>query len=301
MAAKRNLLLLLAGIGTVFLVLLALVSGLTHEGEEDTILFLSLDSPTEITLEWPEETLTLVQDEEGNWIDKEDPDYPIRQSIVENMVTVAEEIQAQRQLDSAEGVGLESPALTITLKNEEETLTFSLGDCNNLTGNYYAQREGQIYTLAPEVYTSFAYTKEGLYAPQSPMELEENLASLEIVWGEWKLALTYDSEEEAWFLVGEETALEDQTKVDSLISQLGYTQTIMTITDLEEVARLHTDQPAITVTALGSQAAYFELDQPDGEGRVWLWDSSTGYLHRVSWSSVQLWLETMTAILEGGE
>ncbi len=301
MAAKRKLLLLLAGMGAAALALVALVTALIPEQEEKTILFLSLDSLTGITLEWPEETVVLVQDEEGTWIDREDPAYPIRQAIVENMVTTAGEIQAQRQLDSAEDTGLEDPALTVTLEKGEETLTFSLGDCNTLTGDYYAEREGQVYTLAPEVYTAFAYTKAELYAPQAPMELEENLASLEITWEDRKLALTYDSEAEAWSLAGEETALEDQTEVDSLISQLGYTQTSMTITDLEEVARLHTGQPAITVTALGSQAAYFELDEPDEEGRVWLWDSATGYLHQVSWSSVQLWLETMADILGTGE
>lgn len=301
MAEKRRLFLILTGLGAVFLVLLGLVCALTPQEEEEKLLFLSLDSLTAITLEWPEETVVLVQDEEGTWIDREDPAYPVRQAIVENMVTTAGEIQAQRQLDSAGNTGLENPSLTVTLESGEETLTFSLGDCNSLTGDYYAEREGQVFTLSPEVYTAFAYTKAELYAPQTPMVLEENLASLEITWEDRKLALTYDSGAEAWFLAGEETALEDQTKVDSLISQLGYTQTTATITDLEKVAQLHTGQPAITVTALGSQAAYFELGQPDGEGQVWLWDSSTGYLHRVSWSSVQLWLETMTDILEGGQ
>lgn len=301
MAEKRKLLFILAGIGTAVLALLALVSALTAQEEEETILFLSLDSPTGITLEWPEEKVVLVQDEEGSWIDREDPDYPIRQSILENMAEVAGEIQAQRQLNSADNTGLEDPILIVTLENGEETLAFSLGDCNSLTGDYYAEREGQVFTLSPEVYTAFAYTKAELYAPQTPMALEENLASLEITWGDRELALAYDSETETWSLAGAETALEDQTRVDSLISQLGYTQTNTTITDLEKVVQLHTGQPAITVTALGSKAAYFELGQPDGEGQVWLWDSSTGYLHRVSWSSVQLWLETMTDILEDGQ
>ena len=297
MGAKKKLLLILGGAAVLLAALAALVTFLKPEESSQEIPFLSMDSVTRITLQWPEGTTTLELGEE--WTDPEDPNYPIRQSILENMATTAQNITAQRQLEDDSQTGLDTPALTVTLENDGESVTFSFGNSNSLTGDYYAALGGSVYTLSEEVYNAFAYTKEGLYAPQAPMELEENLASLEVQWGENTLSLAHDGE--TWSFAGNSQTQPDQTKVDSLISQLGYTQTSMTITDLAQVEQERTTQPYATVTALGSEAAYFEVSAPDQEGYAWLWDSSTGYLHRVSWQSVSLWLETATAILEGCE
>lgn len=296
MAAKKKLLALLGAVVVLLAALLALVKVLSPaEPEAEALSFLSMEGVNRITLQWPQETITLEENQNGTWVDQEDTGYPIRQSILENMVSVAQEIQAQRQLEGETQTGLDAPALTVTLENDTQSVTFSFGDSNSLTGDYYVQKEGTVYTLDQEVYTAFAYTKEALYAPQNPMELEENLASLEIQWNGQTLALKYEGD--SW-LFADSQAEPDQTQVASLISQLGYTETTHTMTDLAQVAQLRPEQPTVTVTALGSESAYFEITGPDENEEALLWDSSTGYLHRVPWEDVQLWLDTAAALLE---
>lgn len=141
----------------------------------------------------------LFEKKDGVWIDRQDPDFPLKQSIPEEITLVYEKLKAERELkdgDEPEEYGLSNPAYTIELTDTEgDKVRLSFG---NTTGdNYYMRNEntGTIYTVSSASVQELQHTREDLAQLDTyPGISSGNLKKVEITQnGE---TAVYDSENE---------------------------------------------------------------------------------------------------------
>lgn len=86
-------------------------------------------------------TVSFKRGEDGSWLWKDDPDFPLEVACVEELLHTVEELLAQPALDtekSLEDLGLDSESKYVTVSDEQgQTVTWYLGDKDD-NGCYYA-------------------------------------------------------------------------------------------------------------------------------------------------------------------
>lgn len=103
---------------------------------------------------------------DGQWYYTEDEDFPLDQSVPEQIVQDISQITADRELtdgDALEDYGLDEPSCTLAYTDASgETTKVAFGD---MTGDYYyalVNETGPVYTAASSVMESLNYTLDDM-------------------------------------------------------------------------------------------------------------------------------------------
>lgn len=135
------------------------------EEEAKKIYVTDLGKLSEIQFDVGNGEIQLVK-EDGTWYDKNDKDFPLAQSYPKKMEKTFRKLEAERKLedgDSLEAYGLEDPAYTVVLTDQdgnETTLYFG-----NVTGDSYyltLNEKKEIYTVSTDVIEDFQYSMEDM-------------------------------------------------------------------------------------------------------------------------------------------
>ena len=100
------------------------------------------------------------------WFYTEDSDFPLKQSVPEQIIDTFGKLEAQRELkdgDSLEAYGLKNPVYTVSLTTTDGTQT-TLQFGNAVDDSYYLTVEGtnRVYTVAASILDELQYTMDEL-------------------------------------------------------------------------------------------------------------------------------------------
>ncbi|MGI6004277.1 MAG: DUF4340 domain-containing protein [Christensenellales bacterium] len=137
------------------------------------------------------------------WHLREDRDFPLDETLPENMAHVASSIQASGK---AEGASLTNPdfgftdpisTVTLTLK-DGSARTFTIGSKNAVTGEYYLNLDGSedIYLVPAATAESFLYNLNALAAKPWPFQEGDTYSRVSVASED--LAIDFISYEEGW-------------------------------------------------------------------------------------------------------
>lgn len=133
------------------------------------------------------------------WFYTEDSDFPLKQSVPEQIIDTFGKLEAQRELkdgDSLEAYGLKNPVYTMSLTTTEGTQT-TLQFGNAVDDSYYLTVEGtnRVYTVAASILDELQYTMDELAQFDTYPEIGSGNLLKETITENGKTT-TYDSEKE---------------------------------------------------------------------------------------------------------
>lgn len=185
---KKNKMFILLG---VFVVLVGCYFGLTQwnksqeqkekdEAAQEAVKVKTFDEITEISYKYNENEFDFIK-KDDTWFYKKDEHFPLEQSYLETMEDAFSEISAERELkdgDALADYGLEEPAYTIRLKNEDgEETSIYIGDSVNDSYYMTVGDKSKIYTVASTILSPIQYELEALisndafpYIPSGKLE-----------------------------------------------------------------------------------------------------------------------------------
>lgn len=206
MTKKTKKLLLLFGI---FLLLLGILFGIqarnkrqeqkdAEEKEAAKIYVTDLKNVSEVRYNVGNGELGFAK-QNDKWIFTEDSDFPLKQSVPEQIIDTFGKLEAQRELkdgDSLEAYGLKNPAYTVCLTTTDGTQT-TLQFGNAVDDSYYLTVEGtdRVYTVASGVLDELQYTMDELAQFDTYPEIGSGNLLKETITENGKTT-TYDSEKE---------------------------------------------------------------------------------------------------------
>ena len=170
---KNRTLFVLAGVIVILLLVYAAVELVSSrkEAEQDAQaqslkLFecRTLDV-TKITFRTAQTEMTLVQDEELNWIREDQPEFPLNTGRASLMASTLASLTAERKVaDSVEDLspyGLDDPIITIEMESKAGSAVFFLGGRSAKANSFYLQKEGDpaIYEMTSDLYYTFNRTE----------------------------------------------------------------------------------------------------------------------------------------------
>ena len=149
-----------------------------EEEEEAAAIHLTefeTDDITSFTVEGTGTTVTFSKKEDGDWIDENMPDTPLDQDQVENLIgkfAAADAESSFTDYESLADYGLETPAYTVTLTTDSETVVLFLGDKNEALTQYYLQKEGDdtVYLVSSTLYSALEFEESDLIAEEDTEE-----------------------------------------------------------------------------------------------------------------------------------
>ena len=105
-------------------------------------------------------TLSFSQDEEGNWIWSDDPEFPLDDTTVTSIVEAIQSLKPQQTItdgDTLDAYGLDQPSATLTATDTEtgETLKLTFGKATTDGTSYYMlmnDAESPVYIVADTLY-----------------------------------------------------------------------------------------------------------------------------------------------------
>lgn len=188
--------------------------------EEANIPYLNhIDEIVAVTYTNAAETLSFTYDQEtGEWVNEELPDFPISYNQLSTAVYGLENLAGNRKLenvteeDLAE-FGLDTPDYTVTAEGEDGTVfTMYVGRQNGTTGDYYAQVKGEdtaVYTIDSNVVNYLNYDLYDLIQMESyPSIAEDALLTLEFTSEEGTIVMERQTAAEETETVEESTEAE---------------------------------------------------------------------------------------------
>lgn len=206
MTKKTKKLLLLFGI---FLLLLGILFGIqarnkrqeqkdAEEKEAAKIYVTDLKNVSEVRYDVGNGELGFAK-QNDKWIFIEDSDFPLKQSVPEQIIDTFGKLEAQRELkdgDSLEAYGLKNPAYTVCLTTTDGAQTI-LQFGNAVDDSYYLTVEGtdRVYTVASGVLDELQYTMDELAQFDTYPEIGSGNLLKETITENGKTT-TYDSEKE---------------------------------------------------------------------------------------------------------
>lgn len=249
------------------------VRQLTTDPEEDEGI--SLAGPeTPSRLSWTDDSGTLTLEHEGDegWIYADDTAFPLDQTVPENMTAALAAVTASRQIDTPETLsdyGLDEPALTVTALDEDGTeYSYSFGDVNELTGEYYMLYNGDqdtVYLVDSALHDAFnldlydMVQMEDLpeFGSVTALSVAQPGGSLSLRYEEDSTGLCYDTSKH-WFLEqGDSLLALDSSKVSSLtgaVTGLFWDSCVTYDVDDQELTAWGLDDSAAIVTAVYTAA-----------------------------------------------
>ncbi|MDO4326206.1 MAG: DUF4340 domain-containing protein [bacterium] len=144
----------LAVLGIVYVGILQGKARQEKKQEEEKEYIIKMENVTGLSLQHNGETLEFVK-EDGNWVYKEDAEFPLKTSSVSSLESAVSALEPVRVLDGAEEMasyGLTEPQSWVALTGEDGTVKkLLLGDAAD--DNYYAcvEGEGTVYTISSTV------------------------------------------------------------------------------------------------------------------------------------------------------
>lgn len=206
MTKKTKKLLLLFGI---FLLLLGILFGIqvgdkrqeqkaAEEKEAAKIYVTDLKNVSEVRYDVGNGEFGFAK-QNDKWIFTEDSDFPLKQSVPEQIIDTFGKLEAQRELkdgDSLEAYGLKNPSYTVCLTTTDGTQT-TLQFGNAVDDSYYLTVEGtdRVYTVASGVLDELQYTMDELAQFDTYPEIGSGNLLKETITENGKTT-TYDSEKE---------------------------------------------------------------------------------------------------------
>lgn len=206
MTKKTKKLLLLFGI---FLLLLGILFGIqvrdkrqeqkaAEEKEAAKIYVTDLKNVSEVRYDVGNGEFGFAK-QNDKWIFTEDSDFPLKQSVPEQIIDTFGKLEAQRELkdgDSLEAYGLKNPAYTVCLTTTDGAQT-TLQFGNAVDDSYYLTVEGtdRVYTVASGVLDELQYTMDELAQFDTYPEIGSGNLLKETITENGKTT-TYDSEKE---------------------------------------------------------------------------------------------------------
>lgn len=210
----------------VIAVLLALLTGIygllcllpsdSEEGSESPAP-LTLNSNldlTSLTFETQEQSLTFVR-QDGVWSLKNDPQFPLSQTLFSTVVSNWKNLTAQQQLENPDALadyGLDTPELTVRAADIEGQNTVMKFSSQQQSVRYgLCEDETDVYVLTTSAVENFLFQLEDLLELEEiPSIVRSDIQSVSIVSGQDVLMITRqaDEAEERWLLSDSLTSLE---------------------------------------------------------------------------------------------
>ena len=125
--------------------------------------FTSMENIRDISYSYENETVNLALENEV-WISADDPDFPLDQSYPKAMALAFQSVASKEIVKNPESLveyGLDSPWLSITVKNEQKSETFELGSLSGFLNQYYMLYNGDretVRTLDPDLAGVFSHS-----------------------------------------------------------------------------------------------------------------------------------------------
>lgn len=201
----KKLLLLIA----IFLLLLLVLFGVRllnkkqeekqeEEAEAAKVYVTDLTDVSEVSYNVGNGDYTFAK-QDDEWVYTEEEDFPLKQSVPEQIVDTFSRLEAERELkdgDELEAYGLDEPAYTVSLTTESGEQTVL--DFGNAVGDSYyltVKDSGLVYTVSASVLDELQYTKDEMAQFDTyPTIGSGNLVKETIT--ENGVTTTYDSENE---------------------------------------------------------------------------------------------------------
>ena len=226
----------------ILLGLYASVATLTADPEEESepVTVAALTADDLVSLSWTnadDGALELVRGSaDEDWSYASDSDFPVDQSYPEAMLTALEEVSASVEIDAPSDLsdyGLEEPGMTITATGSDGgQTTFSIGNENEMTGEYYlscSAQEGKVYLVGTSLTDAFAYDLYDLvqmeeiptFGQIDSLTVESGSGALALEYLEDSTGHTYNPTEFHWFLQsGDTLRTVDTTEAETLTGSL---------------------------------------------------------------------------------
>ena len=193
---KKTLILLLgilAALGVAFLIIWGVNRSNTKKAEaaaaasaQSNVVSSQLDF-TALTWKNPKTTLSFQLGDDGNWFWVDDPDFPMEQSHITNMISLLSNLVPQQTIekgDTLEAYGLADPPVVLTATQRDGTqMTFSLGNATTEGNGYYllTSQSDTVYIVGNTLHTELS---RGIYdliiLPDFPTLTADNLKSVAI-------------------------------------------------------------------------------------------------------------------------
>lgn len=202
--------------------------------EEETTTVFSASADDVRSLEFAvDDKETVFEKVDDVWMKKDETDFPVDQTTLDNAVSAVTSIDSDRVLEEVEDLseyGLDEPSnvISIVSEAEEETNTTMLyvGDENQSTGQYYIRKDNDektVYLVDASCVEPFAKTLYD-YAQMEdfPVVSATDTISNVKVEGSTNYILSKDENTSLWSVAGEsEDEKADSGTVSSLISSFG--------------------------------------------------------------------------------
>lgn len=136
-----------------------------EETQAAKIYVTDLTDVIEVSYNMVNEDYTFAK-KDDTWVYTEDEEFPLKQSVPEQIVDTFGRLEAERELKGGDGLkayGLDDPVYTVALKTADGKHTI-LGFGNAVGDSYYLAVEGcdEVYTVAAGVLEKLQYTKDEL-------------------------------------------------------------------------------------------------------------------------------------------
>lgn len=180
-------------------------------------------------------TLSFQLDEAGNWVWADDPEFPLNDTTVQNILQLLTNLAPQQTItegDTLEAYGLDQPFATLTATGGDgTTLTIALGNTTTDGDSYYMLMNGQespVYIIADTLYNYMSTTIYDMCAlPELPELTEDRIQSVTVEGSVTTVLRAENKETQTDPDTGEETVTvtwtsggEDVTEHDDVVSLL---------------------------------------------------------------------------------
>lgn len=238
------------------------------------------DDIKEIYYKTSEAEMTLVK-EGKQWKQKEDPDFPVNQSHVLEMLSAAKKVAAtgvvvNKSNDLGE-YGLNSPLRKIRIETKDgKEAAYFLGSEVPYDGGYYLCEEGKdtVYTVSVDLYNAFGYTiGEMVEMEQTPSIDTDKITGVRI---EGKKNMELEEKKDSSWVINEpydSPVTADSGKVSSLLNSFS-SFPLIECADYkgDNLKKYGLDNPAhiITVSYEKNKTFHLSVGKKDGKGNYYV-------------------------------
>ena len=255
-------------------------AGDATETEALTLFSLEEGTLTSLSYTYLDNTLSFLYQDES-WSYEEDPDFPLDGTILDQMLSAVDEIQATVTIESPEDLsqyGLEEPVYSVTL-TAGETYTFCFGDGNTMGGSVYmSMGDGNVYLVDESIPSQFTYGLYDLVEKEAIPSMTELVGfTVESGDGTIKLCCLEDSglaysDSYVWFLEGEEgyTTLDTELVEDFTyhVTNMSWGECVEAGVSADDLGVYGLDDPQVTVTADYIKTVKQATNETDEDGNT---------------------------------
>lgn len=237
-------------------------------------IILDIPTSTVTALSWDLEDRSFAFTREDNWVYEEDPEFPVDEETMENLLSRFESFGVSFIIEEVEDFaqyGLDEPVCTIHITTEDETYEILLGDYSTMDQERYVSiGDGNVYLVSSDPMDRYDVELSDLI-DQDEIPVFDQATSISFSGAaDYDIAYQEDSdhaytEDDVYFTEdGEKTVVLDSDLVEDYLSTVAY----LDLTDYvnykateEDLAAYGLDDPDLTL-----QVDYvIEAEEEDGE------------------------------------